>query len=415
MYKERFETVFRVARRITSSFDLGEILEAIREEAMAAIPRLRKVCVVANEPGALSHATPVDCSVTTEDVACRLAEDGRHPTPLWTESAVRGGQYASTDRSCIGSGKDNQILDCKEALLPIYDGSELAAFLYATARTGERVEEKDLTLLKDLADLATNVIVRARHHAAVEREKAVLTQKLGHLRPFVPSVVTEIVEEHPEAPSLEKRATDVSILFLDVAGYTRLSEHLSNEKIDFMLETYFSGFFDDIYAHRGDITETAGDGLMVLFRGEAQENALNAARAALAIRWKTAEINRKMESSFEPIEVNMGINSGVASMGMSRFEGTSGVRMTFTATGAVTNVAARIAAAARSGDILIGPETARRISGHILVHDVGLMSFKNVCEPVHVYSLVAPEWSLPVRPQEQLRPVVRPTLARQSV
>jgi class 3 adenylate cyclase len=415
MYKERFETIFRVARRITSSFDLGEILEAIREEAMAAIPRLREVCVVANEPGALSHVRPVDCVVTTEDVACRLAAHGRHPTTVGMESAVRGGQYASTDRCCLGSGTDNPEADSKEALLPIYDGSELVAFLFASTQAGERLAEEDLTLLKDLADLATNVIVRARHHAAVEREKAVLTQKLGHLRPFVPAVVTEIVEEHPEAPSLGKRETDVSILFLDVAGYTLLSEQLTNEKIDFMLETYFSGFFDDIYAHRGDITETAGDGLMVIFRGEPQENALNAARAALAIRWKTAQINRKMESSFEPIEVNIGINSGVASMGMSRFEGKSGVRTTFTATGAVTNLAARIASAARSGDILIGPETARRISGHIPVHDVGLISFKNVCEPVHVYSLVAPEQSLPARPEEQSRRALPPSLGQPNV
>ena len=62
--------------------------------------------------------------------------------------------------------------------------------------------------------------------------------------------------------------------------------------------------------------------------------------------------------------------------------------MTFTATGPVTNLAARIASAARHGDILVGPETAHRVGGQMNLFDRGLMSFKNVGEPVHVFSLV---------------------------
>jgi len=59
--------------------------------------------------------------------------------------------------------------------------------------------------------------------------------------------------------------------------------------------------------------------------------------------------------------VNMGINSGIASVGMNRFHRAVGTRMTFTATGPTTNLAARIAKAAMDGDILVGPETALRI------------------------------------------------------
>ena len=86
----------------------------------------------------------------------------------------------------------------------------------------------------------------------------------------------------------------------------------------------------------------------------------------------------------------MGINSGTAAVGMSRFTGVSGTRMTFTATGPVTNVAARIASAAKHGDILVGPETARRVAEDedVTLFDRGLMNFKNVSEPVQVFSLV---------------------------
>ena len=62
--------------------------------------------------------------------------------------------------------------------------------------------------------------------------------------------------------------------------------------------------------------------------------------------------------------------------------------MTFTASGPVTNLAARIASAAKRGDILVGPETARRVAEDVKLFDRGLMNFKNVSEPVHVFSLV---------------------------
>jgi class 3 adenylate cyclase len=196
------------------------------------------------------------------------------------------------------------------------------------------------------------------------------------------------VEKDPVSPDLKKKDLDVSILFLDVAGYTRISERLTREKVNFIIEKYFSSFLDIIYHHGGDINETAGDGLMVIFQGDEKETALNATRAALEIRKKALEINEELANRFQPVEVNMGINSGIASVGMSRFKGSAGTRMTFTASGPVTNVAARIAATSKEGDILVGPETARRIRSEIPLHDRGAVQFKNVKELVQVFSLV---------------------------
>ncbi|NIR16028.1 MAG: adenylate/guanylate cyclase domain-containing protein [Desulfobacterales bacterium] len=256
------------------------------------------------------------------------------------------------------------------------------------AKEGHSFDELDITLLKDLADLATNAIVNTRNHWRVAQEKLNMDQILTHLRPFVPETVQRIVEKDPSAPSLDKRDVDVSVLFLDVAGYTKISESLTQEKVNFIIEKYFSSFLDLIYTHGGDINETAGDGLMVIFQGTPQENALDASRSALEIRKRTIEINDELKGRFQPIDVNMGINSGVASVGMTRFHGAAGTRMTFTATGPVTNLAARIAAAATEGDILVGPETAKRIKKEIPMHDRGPKSFKNVKGKVTVYSLI---------------------------
>jgi class 3 adenylate cyclase len=89
----------------------------------------------------------------------------------------------------------------------------------------------------------------------------------------------------------------------------------------------------------------------------------------------------------EPIYVNIGINSGSALVGMTRFKGSLSTRMTYTATGQVTNIAARLSDLAKKGDILIGEETARLIEGLWPVFDRGKALLKGIDEPLRVYSL----------------------------
>jgi class 3 adenylate cyclase len=290
----------------------------------------------------------------------------------------------ATRISSPGSSKDAIC----EIALPLYDGKQPLAVLDVIAKEEWGIDQNDIVLLKDLTDLATNAIVTTRKHWKMAQEKLNLDQILAHLRPFVPETVQKIVEKNPASPSFGKHDMDISVLFLDVAGYTKISETLTREKVNFIIEKYFSSFLDLIYANQGDINETAGDGLMVIFQGKKRDNALNAAKAALHIRDRTTEITKELEGRFEPIHVNMGINSGVASVGMTKFHGAAGIRMTFSATGPVTNLAARIASAATGGDILAGSETARRIKDEIRLLDRGLMDFKNVKKKVRVYSLL---------------------------
>jgi len=275
-----------------------------------------------------------------------------------------------------------------EIALPIYDGADPLAVLNVVAEKGRVIEEKHIIMLTDLADLATNTIINAKKYSKMAREKLTLERILQHIQTFVPETVRRIVEKNPAAPALNRKEVDVSVLFLDVADYTRISESLTQDKVNFVIEKYFSSFLDVIYSFDGDVNETAGDGLMAIFQGEDRTNALNAASAALEIRRRTQDINKELEGLFYPIVVNMGINSGRASVGMNRFRGSSGTRTTFTASGSATNLASRIASAATEGDILVGPETAGRIQDKMTVFDRGSMSFKNISEKVHVFSLV---------------------------
>jgi adenylate cyclase len=387
LYKKRFENILRVAKKVTSSLDIGDILEIIRDEAKVTVPRAREACLLMFDPEAVRYTRPLHCAVYKDRINCQLCKRGRE--------TIKGALAQPVMVQCASDGNGTKLSppdSAKNAIceiaLPLNDGEQQLAVLDVIAKEGRHFDENDVILLKDLADLAKNAIVNTRKHWKVEQEKLNLDHILVQLRPFVPETVQKIVEKNPIAPSLEKHDVDVSILFLDVAGYTRISETLTREKVNFIIEKYFSSFLDVIYANQGDINETAGDGLMVIFQGEEQENALNASRAALHIHERTTEIRKDLEGRFEPIQVNMGINSGVASVGMTKFSGAAGTRMTFSATGPVTNLAARIASAAAGGDILVGPETARRIKDEIRFFDRGLMNFKNVKEEVRVYSLI---------------------------
>ena len=265
--------------------------------------------------------------------------------------------------------------------------------------SGEDFTAADEKLLTTLAFQAAIAIENAHLVGELQEKKESLEAALrkvellekvkNHLNKFVPQSVQKLIEDNPDTPKLDKQDNDVSVLFLDIAGYTRISASLDQEKVNYLIERYFSSFLDDIHRNDGDINETAGDGLMIIFQNsDPTTHALQAARTALAIRSKTKQINTDLHGQYEPLQVNIGINSGIASVGSAKFEGITGTRWTYTASGMVTNLAARIAEFATGGSILASEETVHRLSDHFFREDLGKQQFKNVREPLHIFRLL---------------------------
>jgi len=75
-------------------------------------------------------------------------------------------------------------------------------------------------------------------------------------------------------------------------------------------------------------------------------------------------------------------------VGATRLEGRSGARWTYTATGPVTNLAARLAAEAGPDEILVGPETAQRLQGRFRLVELGMRQFRHMAQPVQVHRLL---------------------------
>jgi DNA-binding response OmpR family regulator len=245
-----------------------------------------------------------------------------------------------------------------------------------------------LTKPIDREELLARVKTALRLKRAMDEKVTALTNLKDCFSRFVPPPVRRLLEADPAAPALEKREQDLSVLFVDLSGYSRLAENMDLSKLSALVELYFSSFLGCVQGHGGDITDAAGDGMMVVFQAEERaEHARRAARAALAVVDIAGRIKDVLPEPGEPIGVHIGLNSGPALVGSTRFEGLQGAFWTYTARGPVTNLAARLGTAAAAGHIFVGPVTADRIGDRFVLEALGIRDFKNI-EATEVYRLI---------------------------
>jgi class 3 adenylate cyclase len=239
------------------------------------------------------------------------------------------------------------------------------------------LEAKNLELEKALKEL----------RAALRKVEILESIKLN-LCKFVPTAVTRMVENSPTGEVQEARELDISMLFLDIEGYTKITESVGGTQVNTLVEKYFSVFMDAIYENNGDVVETAGDGLMVLFHSEDEKaHALEAVRTAQTIKEQACVINDDCSLDSQPLVVNVGICSGQAFVGAAKFESLTGSRWAYTSHGTTTNVAARLCGQARGGAVLVSKSTADRVKSHYSFSPLGKLALKNLSVEVDVFAL----------------------------
>jgi class 3 adenylate cyclase len=206
---------------------------------------------------------------------------------------------------------------------------------------------------------------------------------------FVPRTAKNIIEKEPEKSGLlDKYIHDASVLFLDIEGFSLLLEQYSIERVNRVIEFYFSMFLDLIWKNRGDVNETAGDGMMVIFQdSDPVRHAQNAVRTALKIQELCAQQSAGEGPDQPTIRVNIGIHSGQVYLGSTKMRGAEGERWTFTATGWVTIQAARLSEYAKEGQILIGEETARRVEKLFSLNCLGKVPLKSIKDSGEIYEV----------------------------
>ena len=172
---------------------------------------------------------------------------------------------------------------------------------------------------------------------------------------------------------------NLTILFMDIVGFTSLSEQLAPEKVVDMLNAYFTQTSRIIEKNQGDIDKFLGDGVMAIFKDP--ERAVQASLDMLPEGLKT--LNRELKAKKLPvINLRMGINTG------NLIQGNIGSRdrKDWTVVGDVVNTAYRIEESAEPGHILISRNTLGRLSHPEKYHFVKELSLKGKSNTIKVYS-----------------------------
>src|SRR5881296_2782007 len=390
-FRERYnsgQALVRLADAMTTTLDLDRLATLIGGTIDELLhPAHVTLFLAEDERGALRRVGGGDGLAAETVLATCLA--GRR-APLTRETLLEDPALEEIRAACLA---DLSALDA-EVAVPIVFRQRLTALLVLGRRRGDvPYTSEDLRILQIVATQSAVALEHARAYRALQaalRRVQILESIRAGLSKFVPRTVQRLIEQAPDAPALAKRETDVSVLFVDIAGYTRLAGRLDAATVDRLVERYFGAFLDEILRNGGDVNETAGDGLMVIFQdGDARRHARAAVTTALALLRRAREINAA-EPPDEPIALHVGVNTGRAAVGATKIEGTAGTRWTYTASGPVTNVAARLAALGDDA-IHLGEATTARLPSRIGLEDLGEVPLRNVEEPVRVYRLRVPE------------------------
>ncbi|HEY7517127.1 MAG TPA: adenylate/guanylate cyclase domain-containing protein [Methylomirabilota bacterium] len=379
----------RLAEAMTTTLDLDRLAPLIASTVDAVFHPERVRLLLADESRrTFRTAAPAD-GVAVADGGPLLRCLRTLPEPLTRERLLDDPALVEARAGCLG---EMDALGA-DVVVPISFRQQITALLgLGPRRGGAPYTSEDVRLLRTLASQSALALEHARAYGALQaalRRVDILESIRAGLSKFVPRTVQRLIEQAPDAPELAKREVDVSVLFVDIAGYTRLAERLDAGTVNRLVERYFGAFLDEILRNGGDVNETAGDGLMVIFQhGDPRRHAQAAVTTALAIMRRAAEINVTAPHD-EPIVVHLAVNSGRAAVGATKIEGTAGTRWTYTASGPVTNIAARLAALADGDGVLVGAATAERLPPELALEDLGELNLRNVEAPVRAFRLAA--------------------------
>jgi class 3 adenylate cyclase/tetratricopeptide (TPR) repeat protein len=188
--------------------------------------------------------------------------------------------------------------------------------------------------------------------------------------------------------AVEGERKHVTVLFVDVSGFTALSAQLDPEDVHRFMARAFELMLAEVHRYEGTVNQFLGDGIMALFGAPIahEDHAQRAVHAALGIRRRLAEYQEDLRR--DPgitFAVRQGINTGLVVVGTIG----SGLRMDYTAVGDTTNVAARLQQTARPGQIVISESTRRAVAGRFEDRTLGGLDLKGKTEPVQAWEVLS--------------------------
>jgi adenylate cyclase len=256
------------------------------------------------------------------------------------------------------------------------------AALVARVRAMLRIKALHDTVQEQAAELkALNETLQERVATQVgELERA------GRLKRFLAPQLVEMILSSGSERILESHRRDIAVLFCDLRGFTSFAEVGEPEEVSALLAGYHGALGPLIHRFEGTLERFTGDGLMVFFNDPlpCPDAAERAVRLALEMREAVAELATSWRRRGHQIGFGVGIAQGYATLGRIGFED----RVDYSAIGTVTNLAARLCAEAKDGEILVSTRVAAAVEAFAELHHLGEITFKGLSRPVGVSAVV---------------------------
>ena len=202
----------------------------------------------------------------------------------------------------------------------------------------------------------------------------------------VPQVVAEISKDGSYELKLGGEKRDVAVLFVDIRGFTPLSESLEPEQVVDILNGYLALTTNCIFRHGGTLDKFIGDATMAVFN--APFDTEDYIYKAICTAWDIVQGGNRIEKEFlerygKHVGFGVGVNCGPAVVGNIGCD----FRMDYTAIGDTVNTAARLEANAPRGTVYISEYVYEQVKDRIKVEDVGEIPLKGKSKGVYVYSV----------------------------
>jgi len=385
--------LYEMSKALGSGFDLDKIFKKATDIIFRSTPADRVIALLAEGIVTEQNADeaklfPIATRARDEklEAHARKMTIGRTITrkvmkdkvALLSQDAAADEQFAGVD-SIVSQGVRSTIC------APLFTEAGVHGALYADRLDPfSAFKPDDLELISAVAAQTAIAVENVRAHERLAREE-VARANYGR---FLPEYVVKQMLENPESFKLGGVLQTITILFADIRGFTRISEHAPPEKIVQLLNRYFSAMTDIIFAHGGTLDKYLGDGLMALFGAPTTtpKDAANALSAAVAMQRRMIGINVELiEEGFAEIGIGIGLHTGEVTVGYIGSER----RSEYTAIGDSVNTASRLESNAKGGEILVSEVTAKAALSRYQLTARPPISVKNREQPVPLFEV---EW-----------------------
>jgi class 3 adenylate cyclase len=210
--------------------------------------------------------------------------------------------------------------------------------------------------------------------------------RVGRLKRFLAPQLAELIVSHGDEKILESHRRDIVVVFCDLRGYTAFTETAEPEEVLDFLREYHGALGPLVSQFEGTLDQFSGDGIMVFFNDPVPcpDPAERAVKMAMTMREEAGKLIAAWRRDGCELGFGVGIAQGYATLGQIGFSERSG----YTAIGTVCNLAARLCAEAKDGQVLISSRVARGVEAVARLEDLGNLELKGLRRPVAAFNVV---------------------------